>query len=259
MTRLVDIMKRLDRHGAHVGPLSAMAAELLSKEYGPRAAAVPAELVPVAALTAAMRPAVTVHEVTAPVAALVASVALDRAPGAPPRLFRAPWAMEALEAERPLFGAVCSLAGFETDGALRLVSLDRGGAIREAATHPEWTGGPWSPKADPIRGDTAPPGTWQAEALRFAVVLALLLEAENSPVRGGGRPQFSKKRRGTYVQSSEWTIRRLFVDSGTIAALQSQERGRQIGRLESKGGRWSYLSLAGRPAAKIVVRRKKPK
>lgn len=127
-----------------------------------------------------------------PAAARHASVTdLHSLPEERPQLFRAPWLLEVRRPElgETLFGETIALGGYHLEGTTYLVGLTLDGGARVATWRPSWTGGElaegtrqdYSPLVEPA--DVVEWQDWARAAARFAVVYALLVEAEASPLR----------------------------------------------------------------------------
>ncbi len=127
-----------------------------------------------------------------PAAARHASVTdLHSLPEERPQLLRAPWILEVRRPElgEALFGETLALGGYTLEGTTYLVGLTLDGGARVATWRPSWTGGElaegtrqdYSPLVEPA--DVAEWQDWARAAARFAIVYALLVEAEASPLR----------------------------------------------------------------------------
>lgn len=149
------------------------------------------ELVNMAALGVASPKPLPVHHVRQAAARHVAETDLHSLPDERPRLLRAPWLLEVRrpEAGEALFGDTFALGGYDLDGTTFLVGLSLDGGSRVATWRPTWAGGDLEEGTTQGHSHLVEPGNvgpwqdWARAAARFAVVYALLVEAEGTPLR----------------------------------------------------------------------------
>ncbi|WP_426751745.1 hypothetical protein [Myxococcus sp. Y35] len=146
-------------------------------------------LVNMAGLALAGRKGLSAHQVRPAAAAHVAATDLHSLPDSPPELLRRPWL---LEVRRPsagerLFGSTFALGGYMLEGTHYLIGLTASGAANVAPWRPQWTGEDLAEgtqqERSPLIDDVGEHQQWARDAARFAVVYALLCEAEGSPLR----------------------------------------------------------------------------
>ncbi|GEL75521.1 hypothetical protein [Myxococcus virescens] len=146
-------------------------------------------LVNVAGLALAGGAQLVAHQVRPAAAQHVAATDLHSLPDSPPAILRRPWL---LEVRRPsagerLFGSTFALGGYTVEGVTYLVGLTASGAANVAPWRPQWTGGDLAEGTrqahSPLIEDVGEHQSWARDAARFAVVYALLCEAEGSPLR----------------------------------------------------------------------------
>lgn len=146
-------------------------------------------LVNMAGLALAGGAGLVAHQVRPAAAAHVAATDLHSLPDSPPELLRRPWL---LEVRRPsagerLFGSTFALGGYSLEGVTYLVGLTAAGAASVAPWRPQWTGEDLvdgtRQSHSPLIDDVGEHQQWARDAARFAVVYALLCEAEGSPLR----------------------------------------------------------------------------
>ncbi|QDE83331.1 hypothetical protein [Myxococcus xanthus] len=146
-------------------------------------------LVNVAGLALAGGMGLVAHQVRPAASAHVAATDLHSLPDSPPEFLRRPWL---LEVRRPsagerLFGSTFALGGYQLEGTTYLIGLTAAGAASVAPWRPQWTGEDLTEgtrqERSPLIDDVGEHQQWARDAARFAVVYALLCEAEGSPLR----------------------------------------------------------------------------
>jgi hypothetical protein len=122
--------------------------------------------------------------------AVVHGTDLHSIPDAPPALLRAPGIVETRRPEtgEVLWGDYASLAWYEIDGAIYLLGLSYPDGYSVARWTPRWTGGELEaelPDLDhsPLIDDVDQHREFAQQAARYLLVLGLLAEVENTPLR----------------------------------------------------------------------------
>lgn len=126
-----------------------------------------------------------VHELSGGAIGAVESTDLHSLPGEPPGLLRGAWLVESRKLEEPLFGQTVCLGGYPFEGAVFLVGFGYPDGAYVARWRPAWGDRELAipEQPSPLIEDVEGHAEWAMDAARFAVVLALLLEAEGTPVR----------------------------------------------------------------------------
>src|ERR1700753_4282786 len=171
----------------------------------------------IAALALAFQDRIEITQVTGGAMHLVHATDLHAVPAEPPRLLRRPWLIEAAKPGEVLFLDTFALGGYELDGTTYLVGLRLPDGVAVARWTPSWSGEDLnegvSPDTSPLIDDIEGHHEWTRQAARFAVILAVLLEAAGSPLARRditpGRPQ----RQGAEAsgQRAE-VVRRVYLD-----------------------------------------------
>lgn len=241
MIRLSDLLLRFDAHKVPPGGLREQAAALCFAEFGPGVDDLPAEMVNVAALAVSMRSRIVVHQASDGIAGTVAATDLDEYPPEPPRLVRGAWVIESRVPHRPLFGSTCDVGGYWLEDVLYLVGLQYPDGATVAPMRPTWGGGLITGVRtdDPVLGDATALDDWSVQAMRFAVVLGVLMDAERTPVVATSRPSFAKRRPTGTARQSQWTLSRLYIDR----AYQSRSGGG--GAADTEGKREATVAVRG--------------
>lgn len=139
-----------------------------------------------------------VHTVRPSVPRLVAATDLHQLPDAPPRLLTSPWCVEVGRVDRGerLWGETFALAGYQIDGVHYFVGFE-GPGCRVVPWRPRWSGrdlgaGLDTTVIDEAQAEMGVPGwspgspehaAWALQAVRWATVYGLLLDAAGAPVR----------------------------------------------------------------------------
>lgn len=174
--------------GLDLVPFRERAALTAQATWGEKVLSAP-PLVNMAGLALAGGTGLAAHQVRPAAAQHVAATDLHSLPDSPPELLRRPWL---LEVRRPgagerLFGSTFALGGYTLEGVTYLVGLTAAGAASVAPWRPQWTGGDLAEGTtqghSPLIEDVGEHQSWARDAARFAVVYALLCEAEGSPLR----------------------------------------------------------------------------
>jgi len=199
-----------------------------------------------------------IHETRPSVARLVAATDLHQLPDAPPALLREPWCVQAQRPERGerLWGDTFALAGYQLDDTHYLISLDGEGA-HVVPWRPQWSArdleaGVTTTVYDPLLAQFGLEGTvpgapdhaaWAREAVRWAVVYGLLLDAAGAPVRvtAEGPPRERDPRKAR--EAKAWSVSRVTLtpDGERVVAPPSVGAGAEA-------------DLTGRVAAAVTVR-----
>ncbi len=141
----------------------------------------------IAGLTISMRKRLTLHHVRAKVGQLVEQTDLHALPHEAPKLLSGAWLCEVNNpATEKLFGDTVSLGGYPLEDAIYLIGVTYPDGIFVVRWTPHWTGEDLESTLTPDRSllidDFDSHDAWGKEAARFAVVFALLLEAEGTPL-----------------------------------------------------------------------------
>lgn len=187
-------------------------------------------LVDVALLRLLGRRNLVVHQLRGAAARHASVTDLHSLPGSPPMLLRQPWLLEARnpdEGDR-LFGDTFALAGYSLDGVTYLLGLLGNGAAVFAPWRPRWLGEELVEGAHQARSPLIDEGhvpehaAWARDAARYAVVFALLAEAEGTPLRIEDARR-RDARRGLLV-------RNVYLDGAVAAPLEAPAPPGQPGR-----------------------------
>ncbi len=200
-------------------------------------------LVNLAALARSM-PRITVHRVSSGAAHLVDDTDLHSLPSEAPALLRGAWIAEARNPEREaLFGQTACLGGYPLHDSIFLVGLDWPDGGYVARWRPRWEGSELEEgvlrDASPMIEDVDLHHAWSREAARFAVVFALLLEAEGSwlGVEDEASVRFHDQRRrapSKAVGGPGWIVRRVYLDEPRRARRAPRPAGEAGMLLEGK-------------------------
>ena len=217
-----DCLRYADRIQADGKDLREQAAELSLAAFGYDVLATPA-LINVAGLALAMKERLIVHQLSAGAKAHVHWTDLRSIPGQPPALLRDPFLITTRKAHKgeTLFGNVAQIGGYWVDDTLFLVLLGYPDGAYVFPWRPVWQ----ESDIDDIDfgagllGEDISYQEWEHvghQAVRFVLMLGLLLEAEGSPVvidrepRSKTAQQASTRRRRS--SKSSWLTRRVYVD-----------------------------------------------
>lgn len=189
----------------------------------------------VAALALAMRDRLIVHQLSAGARAYIHSTDLRTLPGQPPDLLKKPFLITARKPEEgeTLFGDVAQIGGYWADDTLFLVLFGYPDGVYVYPWKPVWqeidvddvgfSGGFISDVAYSKE-------KWEDlghQAIRFLLVLGLMLQAEGSPVVVERPPRAKKSGPSTNSQKrsrdNQWSTRRIYVD-GKIRYSQSERQ-----------------------------------
>lgn len=227
---ITDLVRVMNLHIKRVPPqpdLRLRAASLAVATYGPaRVSSIPA-LINLAALTLSMQDRLIVHRVSSGVTRLVHETDLHTLPGEPPRLLRGPWIIEGRD-NKALFGNTVNLAGYPLDGSIYLIGLDYPGEAYVSRWTPHWREEDLEETVrcehSPLIDDVERHYEWTREAARFALVLALHLEAEGSPVVTEDRSSRQNRKPAARArrQPGAWVVRRVYLDRHTRSAGAGQ-------------------------------------
>ncbi|WP_018525542.1 hypothetical protein [Alkalispirochaeta alkalica] len=215
-TPVSELVRRLNQHPVpDSSELRDRAGGLVVSAFGPLSGVQVPELVNIAMLSILMTPKLTVLEPTLGVIGLVASTDLHVYPSEAPTLLRQPFLIESKRPDLPLFGWTASLGGYTLDGILYLVGAEYPDGTFVAPMKPKWTGEEilGIEFDDPVLGDATALGDWSVQAMRFAVVLGAILDAEHTPIAQKTHTETTKKRNADRTRDrSEWIMQRLYVD-----------------------------------------------
>lgn len=184
------------------------------------------ELINIGTLAYGMRDRVIVHELRPGVCNLIADTDLHSLPSEPPRLLHNAWIFEARKGA--LFGETFALGGYAIDGKIFFVGLEGDGA-RISSWDPDWIGGdlPEHARVDQIaRIDARNQGAhvdWTRQAARFALVAALALEAEATPIKQSDDVIKRGGRKG--VSSAEWVTRHVVLGASNVVYPKNASDG----------------------------------
>lgn len=136
-----------------------------------------------------------------------------------------------------------SLGCYPLDGGYWLVGLGYPDGARVAQWRPRW-GAALPEGSDDVSfwgGDREEHDTWAAEAIRFVVVLGLLLDAAQTPLATTEEgPRLAGQSKGVSYPARPWSVRRIYLEG--VAAKR-----RSAGAPEGS-------SVDGREAAEVRVR-----
>ena len=174
----------LDCHIHEITPvdLRTSAGELCFKEWGLEATLETKSLVNVAALSLSM-PRLVVHRPSPEICEIVRNTDISSLPPVAPRLLCLPFVIEAAHpaTERLVDDIVC-IGGYWLDGVLYVIAMDSE-AISVAHITPDWGGSVETAAHEGESfGDTRLLMLMSTAAMRFALTLAVLLDADNCPV-----------------------------------------------------------------------------
>src|ERR1700753_1552996 len=193
------------------------------------------ECVNIAALALAFQERIEVNQITGGAIHLVHGTDLHAVPAEPPRLLRRPWVIEAAKPGEVLFLDTFALGGYELDGTTYLVGLRLPDGIAIAHWNPAWSGEDLnagvSPDTSPLIDDIDGHHEWTRQAVRFAVTLAVPLEASSSPLARRDMPPGRPQRQGAGASRGRRTevVRRVYLDqpapapSGTPASRTASD------------------------------------
>lgn len=194
-------------------------------------------MIDAAELALSFGPQFTIHTLAPPAARAVEETDLHQLPADPPRMLRRAWFAEARTGA--LFGETASLGGLpRPDGALLLVGQSLSGGAFVTRWAPAWG-------EEEIRGvgagmrlllqgvEAAAWTAWGGQAARFATMLALLLEAEGTPLRwsdrGGRLPSGA-----TPGPGKGWTDRYVTISDPLPAAAARPHAGHAPAPLDGR-------------------------
>jgi hypothetical protein len=155
-------------------------------------------MVNVAALALSM-PRFRVHEISNGASGLVHGTDLRTTPGEPPHLLQSAWIVQASYPGEMLFGSTCCVGYYPLDGAIYIVGLDWPDGAAVARWVPQWgereidVPVDMSPLLEGV--DRGAHREWAIAAARYGIVLALLMEAEDTPIHVMSRRPSRKHRR----------------------------------------------------------------
>lgn len=192
-------------------------------------------LVNVGALALSM-PRLTVHRLSSGAARLVHETDLHSLPAEPPTLLRRAWLLEARNPSREsLFGATVCLAGYPLEDSIYLVGFDWPDWAYAARWRPRWEGrdleeGLPQEVRSPLLEDVDRHKEWARDAARFAVVFALLLEAEGSELVAEDEPSARARRPRRREprddgRAGTWLVRRVYLDEPRREGISRRPRG----------------------------------
>lgn len=173
------------------------------------------ELVNLAALTDTMRDRPVVYTLRPSISDLVRDTDLHSLPSEPPPLLRRGWILECrYDRGERLFGETWALAGYSLDGTTYLIGLEGEGA-RVGRWHPHWDGGELEEgvplETSPLVDDVQEHATWTRTAAWFAVVFAILLDSEASPLRTREEREKRPRGPGSDPRAPEWITRHITI------------------------------------------------
>lgn len=190
-------------------------------------------IIQLAGLAHAMRHRLVSHELRAPVPEVVATTDLHSLPAAPPALLSTPWIVEVAHPQREslfpgAYGKTVAVGAWQASpGAWYLFGLDYPDGFAAAKWSPVWGGREIKEGIQPVEEtefldglSSATHTDWAVNAARFAIVLGLLLEAANTPLRlVSEAPRIAGRRHGKSVAAREWAVRRIYLDGAGYRPL----------------------------------------
>ena len=203
---------------------------LAFSRYGEAAVRAMPAVLNVAGLALAM-PRLCVHELRAPVPRLVAETDLHALPSEPPRLLRGgavlvevrdPATESIIEASPfPAWERTVGLGAYlQPDGLWFIVGLGHPDGIIVSLWRPAWGEADVSAgvlpapadKTDAIVGDVEGYDEWGRDAARTLVVLGLLLDAAETPLRTADEgPQLAGRAHGKPRPARPWAVQRVYL------------------------------------------------
>lgn len=208
-------------------PLREAAALTAARTWGDR---YPPEIINVGALAVSAAGRRSPHYLIRPSAVrLVHQTDLHTIPAEAPRMLRGPWLCEVRRPERgewllpPLvgLGATVSIGGYALDDRIYLVGLGYPDGACVASWRPQWTGADLDASIDlgPASLEGIDPGgydAWCREAIRFALVLSLLLESDSAPIDVGERRGRKGKRDRARGGGGALAERHIYLDERRV-------------------------------------------
>ena len=202
------------------GGLREQATSVAVSMYGRQTVLSAPETVNLAALAISMRDKLLVHEVTKGVIQMVGETDLNYYPELPPRLLESPFLVESRGFDSPLFEDTACLGGYWIEGTLYLIGLTGSDECLVAPIVPTWAGGEIN-ATDPVKpiiSNDPPEGLheWSKQAMRFLIILSLLLEAEKTPIVPRvpkSLKKAQKKAQKKRPEAGSWSVTRLYVDA----------------------------------------------
>lgn len=177
-------------------------------------------LVNIAALTELMTDRIVSHRVSPGAVRLVQETDLHSLPGDAPKLLLSPWIAEVKRPDREvLFGDTVSFAAYPLDDAIYMIGLQWPDGVRTSSVCPNWRERELSLDLSEddtsLIEDVASFSEWTREAARFAMVFAVHLEAEGSPIVTKDERSGKRERRAdgpSPRRPKTWIVRRVFMD-----------------------------------------------
>lgn len=229
LSALLSAMRAKAAAVPDVGDPRLRAAALAMAHFGAELTATQPACVNVAALCLAM-PRLRVHELRAPVPEVVAETDLHALPGDPPALLRGPVLLEVDDPEHetlvgalPFHGGgwqrtVC-LGAYQLEGTWYLVGLGHPDGVIVSRWRPRWGEADVSagvvPRAesDLLVGEVEGYDDWGRDAARALVVLGLLLDAVESPLRVAdeGPRLAGRTKSGESRSARAWSVSRIYL------------------------------------------------
>ena len=175
-------------------------------------------LINVTALRLCLPKELTVYEITTGVSGQIDATDIHNFPSLCPDFLKKAFVLESKKPEHPLFGNTSSLGGYWIDGNFYLVGI---GCPDGATLHPVWDGREITGNETNVLGDTAELNEWAKDAMRYVLILSLLMEAERTPVMcGSGKSHKSTIKRGNKKQ---WIVERVYLNKKYISQAQKSE------------------------------------
>jgi len=155
-----------------------------------------------------------VHQVTPGVSGMVDVTDLRSIPSETPKLLEKSWLIESKKPEIPLFDSTSALGGYKIDASIGIIGMDYPDGIRFTLWTPKWGGGEISQIGDftPILDVDPVYYNWAMHAVRYVLVLSLMLEADKSPALiDAGSKSTKKKLSKTGSRKNPWVVRRIHL------------------------------------------------
>lgn len=156
-----------------------------------------------------------VHEITGGAIRLVHDADLRSIPNGPPKLMQRSWIVESADLDAPLWDDTVCLGGYELDSYYYLVGLRYPDGALVARWKPEWSSDnrdiqipiDYSPLIDDAGGHRE----WALNAVRFTLILSLLLEAWDSPLETKTAEPGKRKRGERAARARAWSVQRIVL------------------------------------------------
>ncbi len=193
----------------------------------------------IAALALTMN-SLTIHQITPGASGIIDETDLHSIPADPPKLLSSSWILESKRPDYPLFDETANLAGYWIDGKIGLLGFNYPDGARFALWTPRWGDGEIALPGDFTPNIDVDPQyyAWAMHAARYVLILAIMLEAEKTPIESDNGGRKSQKR--VKGKHGDWTVRRVYL-------------GKTYGRHGEKGT-GDHANIEGKMAEVVPVR-----